>query len=112
DGGDDRADRAGGGAEYPDRAGDDGDGEVSGHRRADVDGREARADTEHFHAAGPADRSGGHGGGPDRRLHALLLRRPLSLVEAERADLRAELRSVRAASAGWRLDRGGGHFDQ
>ena len=45
-------------AEYSDRADDDGDGEVQGHRHPDVNGSAASADSEHLHAAGRADRRG------------------------------------------------------
>ena len=72
-------------------------------------GAKAIADSRHLHAAGRADRRGRNGARSDVWLRNLLLRQPLPLAEAFRRSLRAELRSVRAQSLAWRLDRGGGH---
>ena len=70
----------GGGAQHLHHAGDDGDGKIPRYRDADVDGRAAKADAPHFHAAGRADRRRGQRDRPGGGLYALLFRQPLPLV--------------------------------
>ena len=59
--------------------------------------------------SGPADRNGGDGDWPGRRVHALFSGEPLSLDSPGRRGLLAQLRSVRTALGGRPLDRGGRH---
>src|SRR5882672_9590244 len=105
----DRADCIRSGAEHPDLAHHDGDGEDEGHRRTDVARDEKSADSPRVYCAGRVDRRDRNRGGASARVCDLLGGWALPLYFALSRSLFHRLCSVCATAYGW-SDRNAG-FD-